>query len=99
MSVDIKPALELRKLIYGATTAVTPNLGGHHGIYGFNAAAGSDILRSVDTFVGQLRAGKAAESDVEQVRAQCALARTVDILTDADMIKVDNYLDDIKEQL
>lgn len=92
-------ALELRKLVYTATTAQTPNFGGHHGIYGFEAGVGSEILRAVDTFIGRLKAGKATAHDVEHVRAQCNMARTVNILSDSSMEKVDGYLDKIKENM
>lgn len=99
MAIDIKSALELRNLVYGATTATIPNLGGHHGVNGFSASIGMEVLRSVDTFIGQLRANQAKPADVDQLLAQCNLARTTDILSDSDMEKADKYLDDIKEQL
>lgn len=92
-------AFELRKLVYTATTASTPNFGGHHGIYGFESGVGTEILRAVDIFIGQLKAGKATANDLEQVRAQCNMARTVNILSDSSMEKVDDYLDKIKENL
>lgn len=92
-------ALELRKLIYTATTARTPNFGGHHGIYGFEAGVGTEILRSVDTFIGQFKADKATAQQLEYVRAQCNMGRTVNILSDTDMQTIDNYLDEIKEAI
>ncbi len=96
---DLTIALELRKLVYTATTAQIPNFGGHHGIYGFEAGVGAGILRTVDMFIGQLKAGKATASDIENVRAQCNMARTVNILAESSMEKADKYLDQIKETL
>ncbi len=92
-------AAALRKLVYSATTSNTPNFGGHHGVYGFESTVGTDILRKVDAFIGKLRAGQAAAEDVEEVRAQCALARTMGIFSDSDLLKADNYLDSIKESI
>ncbi len=99
MDIDTTHAHELRKLIYTATTAQTPNFGGHHGIYGFEAGVGAELLRTVDTFIGQLKAGKATKEQLEQVRAQCNMGRTVNILSDTSMKTVDNYLDEIKEKM
>lgn len=99
MSQLLQPALDLRKLVYSATTATTPNFGGHHGVKGFEASIGSGILKSIDTFIGSMQADKALASDLEQVRAQCNLARTMNILNDAELEEADNYLDKIRENL
>ena len=96
---DSDALMGLRKLVYGATTAVTPNFGGHHGIYGFEAGAGTEILKQIDTFIGKARAGKANAEDIEAARGQCSLGRTMNILSESDLEKADAYLDEIKEKL
>lgn len=92
-------ALALRKLMFKATTANTPNLGGHHGTKGFDASIGAEVLRSIDTFIGSLNASSATAESLENVRAQCSLARTMDIINDAEMQQADDYLDKILEDL
>ncbi len=95
----MESALALRKLMFKATTANTPNFGGHHGTKGFDASIGAEILRTIDTFIGSLKASSATVETVDQVRAQCNLARTMDIINDDEMRQADDYLDTIQETL